>query len=125
QGGHRVVGRDVGEDRGVDVPSSCSSRGREDLTHGDQVARVDQACEHRLLQGHARCTDAEAALRCDVLHEVGGPRLGGRVSRIGANTDPDAEEPVAVDDVVAATTLEGVTAGTADQDVALAPGRAA
>src|SRR6185295_2963741 len=94
-----------------------------DLSNRHQVARVDEAGKDCLLQGHVGGAGAEAARGCDVPHEVGAADLGGPRERV-ADTDPHAEGLVAIDDVVAAATFDGVAAGTAEQDVALAPDRA-
>ena len=106
------------EDRRVAVGRRCGPavrrshrRGRvHDLADGDQVARVDETGEHRLLQGHAGGAGPEVPGRCGALHEIGGADLGGRVGRVGADTDPDLQGPVPVDDVVSATTGDRVAA---------------
>src|SRR3954451_12043167 len=121
----RVVRLRTGEDDRVDVPRR---RGRaDDLPNRDDVARVDGSGEHRLLE---RRTGESTGRRTQVLlghralpHLVhrGATDLACRVSRVGANAEPDVEVLVAVDDVVGSATLDQVAAAPAEEDVASPP----
>src|SRR6185436_7154022 len=113
----RVVGDGVGVDRvaehgrvGVRVRA-----GGQDLTHDPEVARVDVALEHGILQRRAREAVREGARECRVLHHVGG---GDLLPTAIDEADPRGELAVAVDDVIGAATHDGVVAGAAEQDVA-------
>src|SRR5207245_11065454 len=77
-----------------------------------------------LLEGQAGGTRSEVTVGRLVLHQVGPPGLGGRVGRVGPDADRGAQFLVTVDDLVAGTTLDRVTARAAEQDVTLAPDRA-
>jgi hypothetical protein len=96
----------------------------DDLADDHEIARVDLAGEHVLLQrGPSRVT--RRVVQVLVLHQIGRADLGRRVGRVCANADAHAQLLVAVDDVVALATRKRVAAGTAELDVTLAPERAA
>src|SRR6476619_1913206 len=89
--------------------------GGQDLTHDPEVARVDVALEHGILQRRAREAVREGARECRVLHHVGG---GDLLPTAIDEADPRGELAVAVDDGIGAATREGVVAGAAEEDVA-------